>query len=69
MPHLQTSPIVSNQPQLMTRPEPLLSFSDYAEDFKARVQIHNYEVKKLTEDFTLLFNALTDKAYYIATDR
>ena len=69
MPHLQTSPIVSNQPQLMTRPEPLLSFSDYAEDFKARVQIHNYEVKKLTEDLTLLFNALTDKAYYIATDR
>ena len=69
MPHLQTSPIVSNQPQLMTRPEPLLSFSDYAEDFKARVQIHNYEVQKLTEDLALLFNALTDKAYYIASDR
>ena len=63
------SPIVSNQPQLMTRPEPLLSFSDYAEDFKARVQIHNYEVKKLTEELTLLFNALTDKAYYTAIDR
>ena len=69
MPHLQTSPIVSNQPQLMTRPEPLLSFSDYAEDFKARVQIHNYEVQKLTEELTLLFNALTDKAYYTAIDR
>ena len=63
------SPIVSNQPQLMTRPEPLLSFSDYAEDFKARVQIHNYEVQKLTEELTLLFNALTDKAYYTAIDR
>jgi hypothetical protein len=53
----------------MTRPEPLLSFSDYAEDFKARVQIHNYEVQKLTEELTLLFNALTDKAYYTAIDR
>jgi len=53
----------------MTRPEPLLSFSDYAEDFKVRVQIHNYEVKKLGEDLSLLFNALTDKAFYIATDR
>ena len=62
------SPIVSNHPQFMTRPEPLLSFSDYAEDFKARIEIHNYEVKKLTEDLTLLFNSLTDKAYYTAID-
>ena len=53
----------------MTRPETLLSFSDYAEDFKARVQIHNYEVKKLGEDISLLLNVLTDKAYYAAIDR
>ena len=53
----------------MTRPETLLTFSDYAEDFKARVQIHNYEVKKLREDLTLLFNYLTDKAYYKATNQ
>ena len=69
MPHLQTSLIVSNQPQLMTRPEPLLSFSDYAEDIKVRVQIHNFEVKKLAEDIALLFNALADKAYYTASNR
>ena len=53
----------------MTRPETLLSFSDYVEDFKARVQIHNYEVKKLGEDISLLLNVLTDKAYYAAIDR
>ena len=53
----------------MTRPETLLTFSDYQEDFKARVQIHNYEVKKLREDLTLLFNYLTDKAYYKATNQ
>ena len=53
----------------MTRPETLLSFSDYVEDFKARVQIHNHEVKKLGEDISLLLNVLTDKAYYAAIDR
>lgn len=53
----------------MTRPETLLTFSDYKEDFKVRVQIHNYEVKKLCEDLTLLFNYLTDKAYYKATNQ
>ena len=53
----------------MTRPETLLTFSDYVEDFKARVQIHNYEVKKLREDLTLLFNYLTDKTFYKVTDR
>lgn len=53
----------------MTRPETVLTFSDYVEDFKARVQIHNYEVKKLSEDLTLLFNYLTDKAYYKATNQ
>jgi len=53
----------------MTRPETLLTFSDYVEDFKARVQIHNYEVKKLREDLTLLFNYLTDKTFYKVTDQ
>ena len=53
----------------MSRPETLLTFADYAEDFKARVQIHNYEVKKLAEDLSLLFNVITDKAYYSAIDR
>ena len=38
-------------------------------DFKARLRIHNYEVKKLGEDLSLLFNVLTDKAFYAATDR
>ena len=52
----------------MTRPETLLSFSDYVEDFKVRVQIHNYEVKKLAEDVSLLFNVIIDKAYYSAID-
>ena len=53
----------------MSRPETLLTFSAYMEDFKARVQIHNYEVKKLQEDISFLLNALTDKAYYNAIDR
>jgi len=38
-------------------------------DFKARLRIHNYEVKKLGEDLSLLFNVITDKAYYSAIDR
>ena len=38
-------------------------------DVKARFQIHNYEVKKLAEDLSLLFNVIADKAYYAAIDR
>ena len=53
----------------MTRPETLLTFSDYVEDFKARVQIHNFEVKKLGDDISLVLNVLTDRAYYNLTDR
>jgi len=52
----------------MNRPEPLLSFSDYAEDFKARLEIHNYEVKKLTEDATKLYKLVTQKLSII-TDK
>ena len=60
----------------MTRPSVVMEREDYAatfellfQDFKARLQIHNYEVKKLGEDLTLLFNVITDKAFYAATDR
>ena len=60
----------------MTRPSVVMEREDYAatfellfEDFKARLSIHNYEVKKLAEDLSLLFNVLTDKAFYSATDR
>ena len=50
--------------QFMTRPETLLTFSDYMEDFKARVEIHNYEVKKLQEDIKFLFDFLLDDVYF-----
>ena len=60
----------------MTRPSVVMKREDYAatfellfEDFKARLDIHNYEVKKLGEDLSLLFNVITDKAYYAAIDR
>ena len=55
---------MSNTSQFMTRPETLLTFSDYMEDFKVRVEIHNYEVKKLREDLSFLFNYLMDNVYY-----
>ena len=51
------------------RPEVLLSASDYMEDIKIRWQIHQYEVKKLQEDLSLVFNAITDKAFYATIDR
>ena len=61
---------------LMSRPSVVMEREDYAatfellfEDFKARLNIHNYEVKKLGEDLSLLFNVITDKAYYAAIDR
>ena len=60
----------------MTRPDVIMEREDYAATFellfldaKARFQIHNYEVKKLGEDLSLLFNVLIDKAFYAATDR
>ena len=55
---------MSNTSQFMTRPETLLTFSDYMEDFKARVEVHNYEVNKLREDLSFLFNYLMDNVYY-----
>ena len=60
----------------MSRPTVVMEREDYAATFellfldvKARFQIHNYEVKKLGEDLSLLFNVITDKAYYAAIDR
>jgi len=60
----------------MSRPTVVMEREDYAATFellfldvKARFRIHNYEVKKLTEDLSLLFNVITDKAYYAAIDR
>ena len=60
----------------MTRPDVIMEREDYAAtfellflDFKARLRIHNYEVKKLGEDLSLLFNVLTDKAFYAVTDQ
>jgi|TARA_Y100000052_G_scaffold25802_1_gene29809 hypothetical protein len=61
---------------LMSRPSVVMEREDYAATFellfldvKARFRIHNYEVKKLGEDLSLLFNVITDKAYYAAIDR
>ena len=51
------------------RPEVLLSRADYIEDIKVRWQIHQFEVKKLQEDLSLVMNAITDRAFYMATDR
>ena len=60
----------------MSRPTVVMEREDYAATFellfldeKARFRIHNYEVKKLGEDLSLLFNVITDKAYYAAIDR
>ena len=60
----------------MTRPTVVMEREDYAATFellfldvKARFRIHNYEVKKLSEDLSLLFNVITDKAYYAAINR
>ena len=60
----------------MSRPSVVMEREDYASTFellfldvKARFQIHNYEVKKLAEDLSLLFNVINDKAYYSAIDR
>ena len=51
------------------RPEVLLSRADYIEDIKIRWEIHQYEVKKLQQDISYLFNMITDKVYYTAIDR
>ena len=56
--------------QRMTeRPEVLLSRAYFIEDIKVRWQINQFEVKKLQEDLSLVMNAITDKAFYMATDQ
>ena len=43
----------------VTRPEPLLSSSDYIEDFKVRWQIHSYECEKLREDIKTSYEVVS----------
>ena len=45
----------------MTRPETLLSVSDYVEDIKSRWAIHQYEMEKLGEDLTQLRKFISEK--------
>ena len=59
-----------------TRPNVVMERGDYSatfellfEDFKARCGIHQYEMNHLMKDLSLLFNAITDKAFYTLTDR
>ena len=58
------------------RPEVIMEREDYAAtfellflDFKARYKIHQHEMNYLMKDLSLLFNALTDKAFYAVTDQ
>ena len=39
-----------------TAPKPNLSFNDYKEDFKVRLEIHNYEVNALMVDVKKVWN-------------
>lgn len=51
----------------MNRPEVLVTASDYREDFKARWEIHQYEVEHLRQDIVNCFNSITDSVYYNTT--
>ena len=61
--------VTTDSTHMTDRPEVLLSRADYIEDIKIRWQIHQYEVKKLADDISCLFNMITDKVYYTAIDR
>ena len=57
------------------RPNVVMELDDYSStfelltlDFKARVKIHNYEVKKLGEDIRSLFNLVSDKMFFKLID-
>jgi len=39
-----------------TAPKPNLSFNDYKEDFKVRLEIHNYEINALLVDVKKVWN-------------
>ena len=61
---------VANRPQVvMEREDYAATFELLFLDFKARYKIHQYEMNHLMKDLSLLFNALTDKAFYAVTDR
>jgi len=47
MPRRSASKVSAPKP---TAPKPNLSFNDYKEDFKVRLEIHNYEVNALLVD-------------------
>ena len=57
------------------RPNVVMELDDYSStfelltlEFKARVKIHNYEVKKLGEDIRALFNFASDKMFFKLID-
>ena len=57
------------------RPNVVMEMDDYSStfelltlDFKARVKIHNYEVKKLGEDIRALFNFVSDNVFFKLID-
>ena len=61
---------VANRPQvIMEREDYSATFELLFIDFKARYKIHQYEVNLLMKDLSLVFNAITDKAFYTVTDR
>jgi len=61
---------VANRPQVvMEREDYAATFELLFLDFKARYKIHQYEMNHLMKDLSLLFNALTDKAFYAVTDQ
>ena len=53
----------------MEREDYSATFELLFEDFKARCGIHQYEVNLLIKDISLVFNAITDKAFYTLTDQ
>ena len=61
---------MTNRPQVvMEREDYSATFELLFLDFKARYKIHQFEVKKLQEDLSLVMNAITDKAFYMATNQ
>jgi len=54
-----------------TAPTPKLSFNDYKEDFKVRLEIHSYEWNKLIEDvqkaYDFLFPLLVKSKNHVMT--
>jgi len=50
-------------------PQVLITREQYIQDIKVRWQIHTYEVNKLVEDVSNLFNLISDKVFYACTDQ